>query len=36
MQAYSACDDPEVCEVVRRGFGRLVELVESKGVPPEQ
>ncbi len=33
MQAYSACDDPAVCEVVRRGFGRLVELVESKGVP---
>jgi AcrR family transcriptional regulator len=36
MQAYSACDDPDVCEVVRRGFGRLVELVESKGVPPER
>jgi AcrR family transcriptional regulator len=33
MQAYSACDDPEVCEVVRRGFGGLVELTESKGVP---
>ena len=36
MQSYSACDDPAVCEVVRRGFGRLVELVESKGVPPER
>jgi AcrR family transcriptional regulator len=36
MQAYAACDDPDVCEVVRRGFGRLVELVESKGVPPER
>jgi AcrR family transcriptional regulator len=36
MQAYSACDDPDVCVVVRTGFGRLVELVESKGVPPER
>jgi AcrR family transcriptional regulator len=36
MQSYSACDDPDVREVVRRGFGRLVELVESKGVPPER
>jgi AcrR family transcriptional regulator len=36
MQAYSACDDPVVCEVVRRGYGRLVELVESKGAPPER
>ena len=36
MQSYSACDDPDVCEIVRRGFGRLVELVESKGVPPER
>ncbi len=36
MQSYSACDDPDVCAVVRRGFGRLVELVESKGVPAER
>jgi AcrR family transcriptional regulator len=36
MQAYVACDDPEVATVVRRGFGRLVELVESKGVLPER
>ena len=36
MQAYAACDDPEIREVVRRGFGRLVELVESKGVEPER
>jgi AcrR family transcriptional regulator len=36
MQSYSACDDPDVREVVRRGFGRLVELVESKGVPAER
>jgi AcrR family transcriptional regulator len=28
MQSYAACDD----SVVRRGFGRLVELVQSKGI----
>jgi AcrR family transcriptional regulator len=28
MQAYSACDDPEICEVVRDGFGDLVAYVE--------
>jgi AcrR family transcriptional regulator len=28
MQAYAACDDPEIREVVRRGFGDLVEYVE--------
>jgi AcrR family transcriptional regulator len=32
MQSYAACDDPEIAAVVRRGFGRLVDLVESKGV----
>ncbi len=36
MQAYAACDDPDVRVVVQRGFGRLVELVESKGVPVER
>jgi AcrR family transcriptional regulator len=36
MQSYVACDDPDVCSVVRRGFGRLVELVEGKGVAPER
>jgi len=36
MQSYVACDDPEICAVVRRGFGRLVELVESKDVPAER
>ena len=36
MQCYAACDDPDVCEVVQRGFGRLVELVETKGVPGER
>ena len=29
MHACAACDDPEVCEVVRRGYGRLVEFVEQ-------
>jgi AcrR family transcriptional regulator len=24
MQAYSACDDPEICEVARNGYGDLV------------
>ena len=28
MQTYAACDDPDVCEVARRGFGSLVEAVE--------
>jgi AcrR family transcriptional regulator len=28
MQAYSACDDPEICAVVRDGFGDLVAYVE--------
>ena len=28
MQAYAACDDPEVCEVVRAGYGDLVTYVE--------
>jgi AcrR family transcriptional regulator len=36
MQAYAACGDPDVREAVQRGFRRLVELVESKGVPQEK
>lgn len=28
MQAYAACDDPDVCVVVRRGYGELVQYVE--------
>ena len=28
MQAYAASDDPEIREVVRRGYGELVEYVE--------
>src|SRR5213082_1087795 len=36
MQAYAACDDPEICEVVRNGFGDLVAYVERvSGLPPE-
>jgi AcrR family transcriptional regulator len=37
MQGYAACDDPEVRETMRRGYGRLVELVENvSGVPPAE
>jgi AcrR family transcriptional regulator len=36
MQAYAACDDATIAMVVRRGFGRLVELVESKGADPDR
>ena len=38
MQAYAACEDEQVCEVVRQGYGDLVAYVErvsgleSKGV----
>ena len=28
MQAYAACDDPDVCAVVRDGYGDLVAYVE--------
>jgi AcrR family transcriptional regulator len=36
MQAYAACDDPEVREVVRNGFGDLVAYAERvSGQPPE-
>jgi AcrR family transcriptional regulator len=37
MQAYAACDDPDVCEVVRAGYGDLVAYVERvAGVAPEE
>ena len=36
MQAYVACEDPEIREVVQRGFGRLVEHVEGLGVTPHE
>jgi hypothetical protein len=28
MQAYAACDDPEIREAVRQGYGDLVAYVE--------
>src|SRR3977135_4475779 len=28
MQAYAACEDPEICAVVRNGFGDLVNYAE--------
>jgi AcrR family transcriptional regulator len=36
LQAYSACEDPEIADTVRRGFGRLVSHVEETGVTPER
>jgi AcrR family transcriptional regulator len=37
MQAYAACDDPEIRVVVRRGYGDLVEYVERvSGMPRER
>ena len=37
MQAYAACDDPDVREVVRHGYGDLVAYVERvSGLPPQQ
>jgi len=35
MQAYAACDDPDLCAVVRDGYGDLVTYVERvSGLPP--
>jgi len=37
MQAYAACDDPDVRAVCREGYGRLVEHVETvSGFPSEE
>ena len=37
MQAYAACDDQDVREICRRGYGRLVEHVEAvTGFPSEE
>jgi AcrR family transcriptional regulator len=37
MQAYAACGDPEICAVVRNGFGDLVTYVERvSGVGAEE
>ena len=36
MQAYVACDDPDVRELVRNGYGDIVTYVERvSGLPPE-
>ncbi len=36
MQTYAACDDADVCEVARKGFGSLVDTVErASGVDTE-
>ena len=37
MQAYAACEDPEICEVVRHGYGDLVAYVERVAdLPPAE
>jgi AcrR family transcriptional regulator len=37
MQAYAACDDPDIREVVRNGYGDLVAYVERvSGLPPAE
>ncbi|HXY80729.1 MAG TPA: TetR/AcrR family transcriptional regulator [Gaiellaceae bacterium] len=37
MQAYSACDDPEICEVVRNGYGDLVAYAQRvSGLPSDK
>lgn len=37
MQAYAACDDPELREAVRRGYGDLVAYAERvSGLPAEE
>ena len=37
LQAYAACGDEEICEVVRAGYGDLVAYVERvSAVPPEE
>ena len=37
MQAYAACDDPELREVVSQGYGDLVTYVERvSGLPPAE
>jgi AcrR family transcriptional regulator len=36
MQAYAACDDPEIRAVAQEGFGRLVAHVEGLGLTPDE
>jgi AcrR family transcriptional regulator len=36
MQAYAACDDPEVRRVVQKGFGKLMDAIQlASGASPE-
>jgi AcrR family transcriptional regulator len=35
LQSYAACEDPDICAAVRRGFGEIVALAERvSGAPP--
>ena len=37
MQAYAASHDPQIREVVRKGYGELVAYVErTSGLPPDR
>jgi AcrR family transcriptional regulator len=37
LQCYAACDDPEIRDLVQKGYGEIVETVERvSGVDPEQ
>jgi AcrR family transcriptional regulator len=37
MAAYAACEDPDICEAVRNGFGDLVHYVERvSGLEPKR
>lgn len=37
MQSYAACGDPEIRDVVRRGYGAMVEYVErASGLPADR
>jgi AcrR family transcriptional regulator len=36
MQAYAACDDPDICEVVRNGYGDIVAYVERVSELPAE
>ena len=37
MQSYAACGDPEIRDVVRRGYGEMVEYVErASGLAPDR
>lgn len=36
LQAHAACEDAEICEAVRRGFGGLVEFIERASGADEE